>query len=162
MNILAEGVAQVAHQMMWHHRRIPSRLTWNCKRKAKLKGSSANRPIVSRSILNAHSLTAVIESVINPSGSGSVLSKEAAIDQPPEVEDAANNVRVPTFVDAPRGGIPFVACGLQRFVEGRVKFDVSRRIQAASGGYVEGVPVRCDTENNLVDWETSARPSFHG
>jgi hypothetical protein len=117
---------------------------------------------VSKRAQNAHSLAAVIENVVDPACSISIRREESTIDQSPEVEEAADNVRGSTLVDTARGGIPFIARGLSRFVVRCVEYDVVRRVKGVRRGYAEGMPVRWDTEDHLFNRETSLRPSLHG
>jgi hypothetical protein len=163
MDNLTEGLTQGTHQMRGHYRRIPSLATWRCTRKAKFKRTHQRTPrVVCKRSQSAHSLAAVIENVVDPACSISIRREETTIDQPPKVEDAADNVRISTLVDTARRGIPFVARGLSRFVKRCVKHDVVRRVKGVRRGYAEGMPIRWDTKDHLLDRETSFGPSLHG
>ena len=63
----------MAYQRSGHRRRIPSPLTRNCIRKAKLKDSSVLR---SELLKDTHRLAAFVESIVDADGGGSVFREE--------------------------------------------------------------------------------------
>lgn len=111
---------------------------------------------------SAHSHAAVIPSVIDPAGSGSVLIEEPSVDQTPEGEDTTDNIRNPTNIDAGRRAIPLVPCGLLGFVEGRVGYQISGGVECASRVYMEGMPIGRNAEDDLIGREAGGSPSLHG
>jgi hypothetical protein len=62
-----------------------------------------------------HRLAEVVE--VNPGGRSSILGEESAVDQTPEVDYAADDIRDLTNIDTGHYVIQFVACRLLRFVE---------------------------------------------
>ena len=92
-------------------------------------------------LLIAYRLATLIESIVDPLGRGPVLNKEPVIDQAPEIEDAADNVRISTLINTGCGRVPFVSRGLERFVEGHVWFQFARRIVCLARVDVVGVAI---------------------
>ena len=111
---------------------------------------------------SAHRQAAVIESVIDPAGNGSVLIEEPCVDQTPKVEDTADNIRIPTNIDAGRRAIPLVPGGLLGFVERWVGYQFSGGVEGATCIDVEGMPIGRNAENDLISREASGGPSLHG
>src|SRR5260221_7407639 len=121
-------------------------------------GRQRGKPLLPQAEESAHRLAAIIEYVVNPASSGSIRCEESTVDQSPEVEaiTVPDNVRISTNVDAaPRG------CGLLRFVERWVEFQISGGVEGAICLYVEGMTIRCNVENDFIGWKAGSCPSFH-
>jgi len=125
-------------------------------------GRQRGKPLLPQAEQSAHRLAAIIEYAVNPAGSGSIRCEESTVDQPPEVEVTTDNVRISTNVDAARRAIPLIPCGLLRFVERWVEFQISGCVEGVSFVYAEGMPIRCNAKDDFIGRKAGGGPSLHG
>jgi hypothetical protein len=114
-------------------------------------------------LLITYCLTALIEDVVDTIQVFPVLAKEPAVDQAPEIENAAwEDLVSSTLIDPASPRVPLVSHRLQRFIEGHVGLQFARRIVCVFRVDMVGVTERWNAENDLVSREAGCGPSLDG
>lgn len=113
-------------------------------------------------LLITYRLTTLIENVVGPIRVFPVLAKEPAVDQAPELENAAWEDLVSTRIDAASLRVPLVSHRLLRFIEGHIGLQFARRIVCVLRIDMVGVTERWDAENDFVSREARISPNLDG